>query len=91
MLPYLWANNQGLEFVDRLIYILPLRTLATTLYADTIQDCQRIFKVKNAPDERTGKANEIAITIQTGEQKDDPFFEGDIIFTTVDQCRCASQ
>ena len=75
-----------MAFADRLIYVLPLRTLASTLYAETVACCNRVFKVKNLPEERTNAENEIVITIQTGEQKNDPFFEGDIIFTTVDQC-----
>lgn len=86
LLPYLWAKNRGKEFVDRLIYVLPLRTLATTLYTEIVERCEDVFTVRNLPDERNGDKNEIVITIQTGEQKDDPFFEGDIIFTTVDQC-----
>lgn len=87
LLPYLWSKSQRrMAFVDRLIYVLPLRTLATTLYAETVACCKRVFKVKNLPEERVDTENEIVITIQTGEQKDDPFFEGDIIFTTVDQC-----
>lgn len=86
LLPYLWAKKQEITFVDRLIYVLPLRTLATILYAETVACCNRAFNVKSLPDERTGLEGEIVITIQTGEQKNDPFFEGDIIFTTIDQC-----
>jgi len=86
LLPFLWAKKQGVELADRLIYVLPLRTLATSLYNDTTVDCSRIFKVINSPDDRQNEKDELAITIQTGEQKNDPFFEGDIIFTTVDQC-----
>lgn len=86
LLPYLWSKSQRMTFADRLIYVLPLRTLATTLYAETVACCKRVFKVKNLPEERINAENEIVIAIQTGEQKDDPFFEGDIIFTTVDQC-----
>lgn len=86
LLPFLWAKKQNIDFADRLIYVLPLRTLATTLYADTVKQCRGVFTVKTKPDERSGEKDEIVITIQTGEQKDDPFFEGDIIFTTVDQC-----
>jgi len=66
--------------------VLPLRTLATTLYEDTAESCKRVFTVQRLPEKRRGEEGEIVITIQTGEQKDDPFFEGDIIFTTVDQC-----
>lgn len=86
ILPYLWAKKQGTVFVDRLIYVLPLRTLATTLYAETVECCKRVFRVVRDPSARTGEKDELVITIQTGEQKDDPFFEGDVIFTTVDQC-----
>ncbi len=86
LLPYLWAKKQEITFVDRLIYVLPLRTLATILYAETVACCNRVFKVRNLPDKRTNLEDEIVITIQTGEQKNDPFFEGDIIFTTIDQC-----
>ncbi len=86
LIPYLWAKKNKIEFTDRLIYVLPLRTLATILYSETISKCKKLFDVKNFVKERTYKADELIITIQTGEQKDDPFFEGDIIFTTVDQC-----
>ncbi len=86
ILPYLWAKKQGTTFVDRLIYVLPLRTLATTLYAETVACCKSGFRVVCDPNARRGEKGELVITIQTGEQKDDPFFEGDVIFTTVDQC-----
>jgi CRISPR-associated endonuclease/helicase Cas3 len=86
LLPFLWAKKQNMDFADRMIYVLPLRALATTLYVDTLERCRDIFSVRTKPDERSGEKDEIVITIQTGEQKDDPFFEGDIIFTTVDQC-----
>ncbi|MFH1777541.1 MAG: CRISPR-associated helicase Cas3' [Candidatus Omnitrophota bacterium] len=86
LLAYLWAKKQKIEFTDRLIYVLPLRTLATTLYAETTKCCKKIFAVKNFFDERTNAPDELIISIQTGEQKNDPFFESDIIFTTVDQC-----
>lgn len=86
LFPFLWAKKQGIDFVDRLIYVLPLRTLATTLYNETVNCCHNAYNVKTLPENRTKEKDEIVITIQTGEQKDDPFFEGDIIFTTVDQC-----
>ncbi len=56
--------------VRRLIYALPLRTLAQGIY----QTAQGL-----APRDWT-------VTLQTGEQPDDPFFTlGDIIVTTYDQ------
>jgi len=86
LLPFLFSWKKGYPIVDRLIYVLPLRSLATSLYNETVMSCSSIFKVKKKPEERNGEVDEIVITIQTGEQKDDSFFEGDIIFTTVDQC-----
>ncbi len=86
LLPFLFSWKKATPIVDRLIYVLPLRSLATSLYNETIMSCASVFKVKKNPEERNGEADEIVITIQTGDQKDDPFFEGDIIFTTVDQC-----
>ncbi len=86
LLPFLWSKKQEQQFADRLIYVIPLRTLATTLYSETVETCKKSFVVRNLPEERTYEKNELIITIQTGEQKDDPFFQGDIIFTTIDQC-----
>lgn len=86
LLPFLLARRNSTLFVDHLIYVLPLRTLATTLYAETVSCCKNVFDVKTLPEKRANSQNEIVITIQTGEQKNDAFFEGDIIFTTIDQC-----
>jgi CRISPR-associated endonuclease/helicase Cas3 len=86
LLPFLWAKKEKIRFADRLIYVLPLRALATYLYQDTIDQCNKVFDIKVSTDECTYCENEIAITLQTGEDKNDPFFEGDIIFTTIDQC-----
>ncbi|MFO0794412.1 MAG: CRISPR-associated helicase Cas3' [Candidatus Brocadiaceae bacterium] len=86
LLPFLLARRNSTLFVDHLIYILPLRTLATTIFAETVACCKNVFDVKTLPEERTNSENELIITIQTGEQKNDPFFEGDIVFTTIDQC-----
>lgn len=89
LLPYLYTKKQSKMFIDRLIYILPLRTLATSIYNETVEYCRNVFNVINTI-EQSKKCNRdkdnIVITIQTGEEKNDPFFEGDIIFTTVDQC-----
>ncbi len=68
LVPFLWSRQMNKPIADRLIYALPLRTLATSLYKSTKEICENLN-----------------ITIQTGEQKGDPFFEGDIIFTTIDQ------
>jgi CRISPR-associated endonuclease/helicase Cas3 len=89
LFPFLWAKKNNIKFVDRIIYVLPLRTLATSLFEDTVFACSTIFKVKTSAEDCIREENELVITIQTGEQKKDPFFEGDIIFTTVDQCLSA--
>ena len=57
----------------RLIYALPLRSLAQGIYREAQVICQRL---------NTG----FQVTIQSGNQPDDPFFtRGDIIVTTYDQ------
>lgn len=70
VVPSLWDFWQNKP--NRLIYALPLRTLAQGIYAEAkslaekVQNCQ--------------------VTLQTGEQPDDPFFtRGNIIVTTYDQ------
>lgn len=73
IIPFLIAREENIKFPKKLIYILPLRTLANSLYTE-IRENKYI------------KKNNIKVTIQTGEQNDDPYFlEGDIIFTTIDQ------
>jgi CRISPR-associated endonuclease/helicase Cas3 len=71
---------------SRLIYALPLRTLANGIYAEARRAAETLgLPVESAID----RGREIVspfITIQTGEQPDDPFFDrGGIIVTTYDQ------
>jgi CRISPR-associated endonuclease/helicase Cas3 len=75
LLPYLYARKFDLPFVDKVIYALPLRSLASQLYQSTAGACENNAEELNA----------VAVKIQTGEQQDDPFFQGGIIFTTIDQ------
>lgn len=88
LLPFLFAREQGLQFADRMLYALPLRSLASQLFSSTNEACRRVDwrpinpVVEPEPATLTGKIN---ITMQTGEQQDDPFFQGEIIFTTIDQ------
>jgi len=59
--------------VARLIYALPLRSLAQGIYEEAVQLCRRL-------------GNDRQVKLQTGEQPDDPFFTlGDIVVTTYDQ------
>jgi CRISPR-associated endonuclease/helicase Cas3 len=69
--PFLYAR--GKIGAARLIYALPLRSLAQGIYRETQEICRRLG---------TG----FEVTMQTGEQPDDPFFtRGDVIVTTYDQ------
>ncbi|MDK2918114.1 MAG: CRISPR-associated endonuclease/helicase Cas3 [Candidatus Petromonas sp.] len=73
ILPFIYAKKNNLDFPRRLIYVVPRRVLANSLYT-AIKDNEYI------------KENNIEVTIQTGEYKGDKYFlEGDIIFTTIDQ------
>ncbi|RLB82198.1 MAG: hypothetical protein DRH17_06620 [Deltaproteobacteria bacterium] len=89
LLPFLYSKKIGESLFDRLIFALPLRTLATTLFKDTVTACQMAFGqdtvVTVGKDRDYQETAHLYITIQTGEQQDDPFFEGDIVFTTIDQ------
>lgn len=71
LLPFVFARQQGIAFADRLIYALPQRTLAVALYHDTKKALDRVSGIK--------------VTIQTGAMPEDSLFQGDIIFTTIDQ------
>lgn len=74
--PFLYAAFQSKSIADRMLYALPLRSLATSLFDSTYRDANKCpFTKELAPQ----------IRIQTGEMKQDPFFEGLITFSTIDQ------
>ncbi len=67
VIPFLYAqNNPIIPFPKKMIYSLPLRTLANSIFED-------VSKIVSGT------------SIQTGEYSDDPYFEKDIIFSTIDQ------
>jgi CRISPR-associated endonuclease/helicase Cas3 len=73
LLAFIYARRHGIPFADRLIYAFPLRTLTTALYLQY----GKYLKQEN-----------LKATLQIGGMErgeGDPFFEGDIIFTTMDQ------
>ncbi|WP_165898515.1 CRISPR-associated helicase Cas3' [Tumebacillus sp. BK434] len=69
--PFLYSKKIGKPVADRVIYALPLRALASSLHQST----EEIVKEKLGLD----------VTLQMGNQPDDPYFQGDIVFTTIDQ------
>ncbi|RJQ32059.1 MAG: CRISPR-associated helicase Cas3' [Peptococcaceae bacterium] len=73
LLPFLYSREKGALFTDRLIYALPLRSLASDLFRSTKEACSKVG------------FNDIEVTLQTGDNCNDSFFKGDIIFTTIDQ------
>ena len=76
--PFLFAKTLEIDFPNKLIYVVPLRTLANSLR----QRAEKLVKDWNAayPLPRS-----LVVTLQTGENPEDPRFEGDIIFCTIDQ------
>lgn len=72
---------------SRLIYALPLRTLAQGVYREALDAARKLGKpLESVTDERGRETVAPFVTFQTGEQPDDPFFErGRIIVTTYDQ------
>lgn len=73
ILPFIIAKAENLHFPQKLIYSLPMRTLANSLY-DSVRENELIKKLG------------VNVTLQTGEQPNDPYLlDGEIIFTTIDQ------
>jgi len=86
IVPFLYAWKQWKEgsheadkYPRKLIYSLPLRTLANSIYKDVKDLIDRFGEVINYPDV------DIDVRIQTGEYNNDRHFEADIIITTIDQ------
>jgi CRISPR-associated endonuclease/helicase Cas3 len=71
----------------RLIYALPLRTLAQGIYREARATAQQLgFPIEAQVDSRGRERVSPYVTLQTGEQPDDRFFDrGRIIVTTYDQ------
>jgi len=73
IMPFLYAQKTGIfGFPQKMIYSLPLRSLANSIYSDVSE------ALKNSNFDHI-------TSIQTGEYKNDEYFEDDIIFSTIDQ------
>lgn len=90
--PFLYGYVTGHpgRAVDRLIYALPLRSLASSLYRSTTEKVKELMEPamsisNSARNRRYQLTDPFYITLQMGGQQDDPFFEGNLIFTTIDQ------
>lgn len=85
--PFLYQRLERRQNADRLLYVLPLRSLASGLYQSTIERLRKfsICYETCARNRRYSPDEPLYVTLQMGGQQDDPFFEGDVIFTTVDQ------
>ncbi len=83
--PFLFPGWE--EHPARLIYALPLRTLAQGIYYEACEAATRLgLPVEGEIDERGREIISPFVTLQTGEQPDDRFFNrGRIIITTYDQ------
>lgn len=74
VIPFLFAReNSDIHFPKKMIYSLPLRALANSIFED-VSDV--LSKQGYSEDD---------IRRQTGEYSDDKYFEKDIIFSTIDQ------
>lgn len=84
--PFLYSLANGHRFADRLLYALPLRSLASSLHASVYPRMQSIFGELGAiANNREYPQGPHYCTLQMGGQKDDVFFHGDVVFTTIDQ------
>ena len=72
--PFFRAWEEDRNFPPKCIYSVPLRVLANQFWKE-YENRTRNFGFLRCPD----------VTIQTGDQPDDPRLEGNLIFTTIDQ------
>jgi CRISPR-associated endonuclease/helicase Cas3 len=80
VMPFLYAIQNGINaFPQKMIYSLPLRTLANSIYSD-LRGIFNQDKVKS----KYPLLHDL-ISLQTGEYSEDPLFEKRMVFSTIDQ------
>lgn len=80
VMPFLYARqNEQTDFPQKMIYSLPLRTLANSIYSNINETLKKEHIQK-----LYSKLNELA-SRQTGEYCEDPLCEKEMIFSTIDQ------
>ncbi len=74
IIPFLLAKQNNIEsFPQKMIYSLPLRTLANSIHQDVNEVLDKSI------------LNKGLTSIQTGEYSNDKYFKKDIVFSTIDQ------
>ncbi len=74
IMPFIIANEEKYDFPKKLIYSTPRRTLVNSLYKDVRKEIND-----------GNFNNDFEVTIQTGERREDRYFNGDLVFSTFDQ------
>ena len=88
VVPFLHSFVTHAPIADRLIYSLPLRSLASSLHRtviDGISKSHLFAHVSDVAKDRDYTIPGFCCSLQMGGRKDDPFFESDLVFTTIDQ------
>lgn len=84
--PFLCPLADGHRIVDRLLYALPLRSLASSLHATVYEKVESVFgQVSAIGNNRQYPGGPRCCSLQIGGQKNDVFFQSDVVFTTIDQ------
>lgn len=84
--PFLYSIESGPRIGDRLLYALPLRSLAASLHATVFERAKAVFGAVSAVgNDRSYDGETRYCSLQIGGQRDDAFFESDLVFTTIDQ------
>jgi len=84
--PFLYSLADRRRIADRLLYALPLRSLASSLHSTVYEKMAGVFgEVSAAGNNRQYPDGLRYCSLQIGGQKDDVFFHSDVVFTTIDQ------